>query len=207
MIDALVCKRCSGALPAPTADSPFVACEYCGTTHLIGVPRMELLPQSQTPSDYERIKTAAELAWDHARSTAKDPVVALRAVVAARAHNLRDELEAERVARLAESLLRGFDTANKTETLSDKTVVMRMAEAASKCVIELRNIQSTEINLPFLTATTQGPIHLLHTVRRATLEQLDNVQSVEVREAAAPAPAPAPADEPKKKKKWWQFGE
>jgi molecular chaperone DnaK len=45
-------------------------------------------------------------------------------------------------------------------------------EAAEKAKIELSSTQSTEINLPFITATSAGPIHLQMTLTRSKLEQL-----------------------------------
>ena len=43
----------------------------------------------------------------------------------------------------------------------DETSMKRMREAANKAAIELRSCQTTEVNLPFLGAGPEGPIHLL----------------------------------------------
>lgn len=200
MLTALICKRCSGSLPAPT-DSPFVACSYCGTTHAVAAPKLELRPQAYVPSDSELRRAAISAAWDEARKHApKDPTVALRAVLVHYCHAIQDEREAERAARLAERLLDGFDKEHRTDVKRDQQVVTRVAEAAVKAVIELRSVQKTDINLPFLTATTQGPLHLQHEVKRELLPQLDHIQVVEVSEATPP-----PSEKPKKKG-WWPFG-
>ena len=45
-------------------------------------------------------------------------------------------------------------------------------EAAEKAKIELSTTLNTEINLPFITATQDGPKHLTHTLTRAKLEEL-----------------------------------
>jgi molecular chaperone DnaK len=54
----------------------------------------------------------------------------------------------------------------------DRIALQRVREAAEKAKIELSAAQTTEINLPFITATNEGPKHLQLTVTRAKLEQL-----------------------------------
>src|ERR1700736_5333023 len=54
----------------------------------------------------------------------------------------------------------------------DRMVLQRLKEAAEKAKIELSSTQSTEINLPFITADASGPKHLTLTLTRAKLEQL-----------------------------------
>jgi molecular chaperone DnaK len=55
---------------------------------------------------------------------------------------------------------------------SDRVALQRIREAAEKAKIELSSAQSTEINLPFITANASGPIHLQITLTRSKLEQL-----------------------------------
>src|SRR6195256_3090836 len=54
----------------------------------------------------------------------------------------------------------------------DRMALQRLKEAAEKAKIELSSTQSTEINLPFVTADASGPKHLNITLTRAKLEQL-----------------------------------
>lgn len=54
----------------------------------------------------------------------------------------------------------------------DKTAIQRLKEAAEKAKIELSQTGQTEINLPFITADSSGPKHLVMTLTRAKLEQL-----------------------------------
>ncbi|HQB12315.1 MAG TPA: Hsp70 family protein, partial [Candidatus Omnitrophota bacterium] len=54
----------------------------------------------------------------------------------------------------------------------DKMAIQRLKEAAEKAKCELSTAQSTEINLPFITADSSGPKHLLMTLSRSKLEQL-----------------------------------
>jgi len=50
--------------------------------------------------------------------------------------------------------------------------LQRLREAAEKAKIELSQLMQTEVNLPFITATADGPKHLNMTITRAKLEQL-----------------------------------
>jgi len=54
----------------------------------------------------------------------------------------------------------------------DRVALQRVREAAEKAKIELSSTQSTEINLPFISANASGPIHLQLTLPRSKLEQL-----------------------------------
>ena len=68
---------------------------------------------------------------------------------------------------------------NKKENMdlkTDKLALQRLKEAAEKAKIELSSSQSTEVNLPFITARMEGgastPLHLVETISRSKLEQL-----------------------------------
>lgn len=190
MVTSLECKQCAAPLPSPGGESAFVVCSYCGTTHTVAPPAIKLEPASSGPTDYERIRADADIAWDAAMAHSNDPVVAVRAIVAVHARKLKDEQEAERAARLAESLHKSFDTQHGTQTLHDKSAVIRMAESVVKALIELRTCESTEINLPFFTAKDGGPLHLLHVVKRKDLAVLDNMGVHQVKELPAETAPP-----------------
>ena len=167
---------------------------------------MVLKPAAEIPDEALLVREAAQGAYREARTHAKDPVVALRAAVLARSAPLEGELVAERAARLAEALGKDFDREHGTGVIADETGALRLAEAAVRAVIELRRNARTEVNLPFLSATGEGPKHLLRAVDRETLADLDRQSNFQVR-IADPAPAPEPpAPEPAKKKWWWPFG-
>src|SRR5438552_5585048 len=55
---------------------------------------------------------------------------------------------------------------------NDRMALQRLKEAAEKAKIELSSTQSTEVNLPFITADASGPKHLSLNLTRAKLEQL-----------------------------------
>ncbi len=54
----------------------------------------------------------------------------------------------------------------------DKMAAQRLKEAAEKAKIELSQLQSSNINLPFITATADGPLHLEESLSRAKFEEL-----------------------------------
>ena len=54
----------------------------------------------------------------------------------------------------------------------DRIGLQRVREAAEKAKIELSSTQTTEINMPFITAGPSGPVHLQMTLTRSKLEQL-----------------------------------
>lgn len=162
------------------------------------------------PSDLELCQQATERAWDKARASSGDPVVALRAVVAEQAHALKSEQEVERAARLAEALANGFDQENKMHVLLDKMAVIRIAGTSVKAIVELRDSETTAVNLPFLMANETGPKHLEARVPRTQLLELDAMGVYVVKQAAPPAPVARQSAQldpkPEKKRGWWPFG-
>ena len=58
------------------------------------------------------------------------------------------------------------------DIMEDDNAVQRLREAAEKAKIELSSTVQTEINLPYITADSSGPKHLIHTLTRAKLEEL-----------------------------------
>ena len=65
-----------------------------------------------------------------------------------------------------------FKKDSGVDVTNDAMVMQRLKEAAEKAKIELSSTQSTDINLPFLTADATGPKHLNLTLSRAKFEQL-----------------------------------
>lgn len=58
------------------------------------------------------------------------------------------------------------------DIMTDDQAVQRLREAAEKAKIELSTTLTADINLPFITATAEGPKHLTTTLTRAKLEEL-----------------------------------
>jgi len=74
--------------------------------------------------------------------------------------------------RVIDWLVEGFKNENGVDLSKDAMAMTRLKEAAEKAKIELSSVQETEINLPFITATNEGPIHLLKTLTRSEFEQM-----------------------------------
>ncbi|AQW89948.1 molecular chaperone DnaK [Elizabethkingia anophelis] len=65
-----------------------------------------------------------------------------------------------------------FKAEEGVDLKADAIALQRLKEAAEKAKIELSSSSQTEINLPYITATTTGPKHLVKTLTRAKFEQL-----------------------------------
>src|ERR1700743_3228345 len=74
--------------------------------------------------------------------------------------------------RLVNYLADEFKKDEGIDLSKDKLALQRLKEAAEKAKIELSSAQSTEVNLPFITADQNGPKHLVRTITRADLEKL-----------------------------------
>ncbi|MDT8388878.1 MAG: molecular chaperone DnaK [Lentisphaeria bacterium] len=79
-------------------------------------------------------------------------------------------------------MVESFKKENTVNLRQDPMALQRLKEAAEKAKCELSSSQSTEINLPFITADTSGPKHLTETLSRSKYEQL--VEGLVARSAA-----------------------
>ena len=73
---------------------------------------------------------------------------------------------------LMKYLAEEFKKENGVDLLNDDQSAQRLREAAEKAKIELSTTLTTDINLPFITATQAGPLHLNMSLSRAKLEEL-----------------------------------
>ena len=74
--------------------------------------------------------------------------------------------------RIIKWLVERFKAANGIDLGADRMAAQRLKEAAEKAKIELSQVQQTQINLPFITATPSGPLHLDETLSRSQFEQM-----------------------------------
>lgn len=74
--------------------------------------------------------------------------------------------------RILDYLASEFKKETGVDLRQDRMAMQRLKEAAEKAKIELSNVTSTSINLPFITATQDGPKHLDMTLTRAKFEEL-----------------------------------
>jgi molecular chaperone DnaK len=74
--------------------------------------------------------------------------------------------------RVIDWLVEQFKGENGVDLSKDAMAEQRLKEAAEKAKIELSAVQSTQVNLPFITATDAGPLHLDYTLSRAKFQEL-----------------------------------
>ena len=74
--------------------------------------------------------------------------------------------------RVIDWMVERFKRENGVDLRSDKMVMQRLKEAAEKAKIELSGMASTNINLPFITATSAGPLHFDATLTRAEFDKI-----------------------------------
>ncbi len=74
--------------------------------------------------------------------------------------------------RVIEFLVDEFKSEQGIDLKEDRNALQRLKEAAENAKIELSSAQSTEINLPYITADASGPKHFNLTMSRAKLEQI-----------------------------------
>src|ERR671918_633573 len=74
--------------------------------------------------------------------------------------------------RVIDWLVNQFKAAHGVDLSTDNMALQRLKEAAEKAKIELSQVQQTQINLPFITATSEGPLHLDESLSRARFQEL-----------------------------------
>src|SRR6187551_1788542 len=74
--------------------------------------------------------------------------------------------------RIIDWLVKQFKSAHGVDLAADRMAAQRLKEAAEKAKIELSQVQQTQINLPFITATPDGPLHLDESLSRAKFQEM-----------------------------------
>jgi molecular chaperone DnaK len=74
--------------------------------------------------------------------------------------------------RVIDWLVTEFKNAHGIDLSKDKMALQRLKEAAEKAKIELSAVQETTINLPFITATQDGPLHLEQKLTRSRFQEM-----------------------------------
>ncbi|HEX4737479.1 MAG TPA: molecular chaperone DnaK [Allosphingosinicella sp.] len=75
-------------------------------------------------------------------------------------------------AKIVDYLADEFKKQEGIDLRNDRLALQRLKEGAERAKIELSSAQTTEVNLPFITADQNGPKHLVKTITRADLERL-----------------------------------
>ncbi|MFG2299776.1 molecular chaperone DnaK [Actinacidiphila glaucinigra] len=74
--------------------------------------------------------------------------------------------------RIVDYLVKQFASGHGVDLSKDKMALQRLREAAEKAKIELSSSTETSINLPYITASAEGPLHLDEKLTRAQFQQL-----------------------------------
>ncbi|MDF2258616.1 molecular chaperone DnaK, partial [Streptantibioticus ferralitis] len=74
--------------------------------------------------------------------------------------------------RIVDYLVKQFHSGHGVDLSKDKMALQRLREAAEKAKIELSSSTETSINLPYITASAEGPLHLDEKLTRAQFQQL-----------------------------------
>ena len=74
--------------------------------------------------------------------------------------------------RIVDHLVKAFQNANGIDLSKDKMALQRLREAAEKAKIELSSSSETNINLPYITASDAGPLHLDEKLSRSQFQQM-----------------------------------
>ncbi len=74
--------------------------------------------------------------------------------------------------RIVEHLVKTFNGQHGVDLAKDKMAMQRLREAAEKAKIELSQSSQTGINLPYITASAEGPLHLDVTLTRAEFQRM-----------------------------------
>jgi molecular chaperone DnaK len=74
--------------------------------------------------------------------------------------------------KIIDWLVSEFKTENNMDLSKDAAALQRLREAAEKAKVELSNSNTTEINLPYITADNTGPKHLVRNLSRAKFESM-----------------------------------
>ncbi len=74
--------------------------------------------------------------------------------------------------RVIDWLVTEFKNDHGVDISNDKMAMQRLKEAGEKAKIELSNLQETSINLPFITLTAEGPLHLEKALTRARFQEM-----------------------------------
>lgn len=74
--------------------------------------------------------------------------------------------------RLMDYIVAEFKKSNAVDLSKDRMAMQRLKEAAEKAKIELSGVSQSNINLPFITMSAEGPLHLDMNITRAKFEEL-----------------------------------
>ena len=186
MTTALLCPICGAPLPLAAATERHATCDFCrAVLRQEGGQVAPTSRETQAPSAEHAARRVAFVEALKAVQLGGDPYPVI--CEAARAH-LGTLGQSDAVARVTLGLAAEFEASTGASVRSDPMALARLAEAYLLANAELRQRETAQINLPFLTATASGPLNFTRSVTAAQLATLMHT--------------PTP---PAKKKGWWPF--
>lgn len=185
----LVCPHCGAPLPSEAATRQHVVCRYCTVTVVLGDEQVTAPDTSAARRPLDDMRPQLAAFREAVRAGIDDGGDAVTVMRSALDRFLGLGSEGEVVTRVVLAICREFRVESGVDVSGDTMVLCRIAEAYLSGLDDLATERVTTLDLPFLTATSQGPVHLQ---RPLTLSQ--------VREYASSEPAP-----PAKKRGWWPF--
>lgn len=177
----LLCTKCGAPLP-PGSVGTF-ACPYCGATMQIVAPAPKAGGDDTVARD-KRFVDALDASLRSQHDAAEALTDALGVLV------LPTEIGS--VVRAVLAIVREFEQSTGASIQNEALPLSRVAQGYLRALADLPSGSAT-LNLPFLAATPNGPVHL----------EVNLTPDVVAGYAREPAPAPTPAPAPPPKKKGW----
>jgi hypothetical protein len=173
-VTALVCMQCGGPLAAVTTIPTVVECAFCGAAIAVEHERTVVTrPGSSDDARAALIRSANERFFEDLSTLLQSGTPPYDALCTAASRHLGTAGQTDGVARCTIALARDFEAANPgVKVIGDPIVLARIARAYLAAVVELRDRPQYEINLPFLTATRNGPVHFTRVATPAVLAEL-----------------------------------
>ncbi len=206
---AMTCPWCGAPLPEravkDSSAQPFVTCAYCrATSSLSGGRAAEARAEAASPmrlfSDvdfFQEVGGAFRGALDGGASPHDALVAAARSKLGG--------MQGEAFARVCLALARDFDREHGTQTVLDPQCMARLINVYLLAIEGVRTSGKYVANMPFFTATPQGPVHFERTLTADVIAALAQGDPSPVGAAASPRPQ-FQASPPAKKRRFWPFG-
>jgi hypothetical protein len=170
---ALVCPYCGAPLPRTQDGATQLTCVYCrSTSRLHGVTAVRhtqgTIQIDEVPGNPELARSTIE-AFQAARQAGASPYDAL---VSATRTRLGPLGETETFARVVLALGTDFDRENGTRIVDDPMCMGRLIETYLLAMEALRRAPAFDVNMPFFSATDEGPKHFVRTLTPADIATL-----------------------------------
>ncbi len=178
-------------MPGIVAGQTLATCAYCGSTAILGGERAQKAQPNPHPRGPGVPAADANL---HARvieafkAARQRGASSFDALVAAARERLGPLGQTDAFARVCLALASDFDAENATKTVDDPMCMGRMIEVYLGAIEAVRTHGSYTVDLPFFTATPNGPCHFRRTLSADVIAEL------------------AGRDPKPKKKGFWPFG-